>query len=120
MHCACEMAGTHANTCACADAHHIDVMGVAWLRNADLVVVPLFVQDLIDKIAQLNASIDEVAAQLKSKDAPGEAAEQTVSQLYGQRPQNGNACMLLWYDCSSWGTAVAYAGLFWCRIPYCQ
>lgn len=25
-------------------------------------------QDLIDKIAQLNASIDEVAAQLKSKD----------------------------------------------------
>lgn len=27
-------------------------------------------QDLIDKIAQLNASIDEVAAQLKSKDVP--------------------------------------------------
>lgn len=26
-------------------------------------------QELIDKIAQLNASIDEVAAQLKSKDA---------------------------------------------------
>jgi gas vesicle protein len=26
-------------------------------------------QDLIDKIAQLNASIDEVASQLKSKDA---------------------------------------------------
>eukprot|EP00775_Hariotina_reticulata_P002886 gene2886-3176_t len=36
-------------------------------------------QDLIDKIAQLNASIDEVAAQLKSKDGPGEVVEQTVS-----------------------------------------
>jgi hypothetical protein len=30
-------------------------------------------QDLIDKIAQLNASIDEVAAQLKSKDPDVEA-----------------------------------------------
>lgn len=37
-------------------------------------------QDLIDKIAQLNASIDEVAAQLKSKDAPeAEAAEAAAS-----------------------------------------
>lgn len=32
-------------------------------------------QDLIDKIAQLNASIDEVAAQLKSKDVPEVEAE---------------------------------------------
>jgi hypothetical protein len=29
-------------------------------------------QDLIDKIAQLNASIDEVSAQLKAKDGPAE------------------------------------------------
>jgi hypothetical protein len=37
-------------------------------------------QDLIDKIAQLNASIDEVAAQLKSKDVPEvEAAEAAAS-----------------------------------------
>eukprot|EP00879_Flechtneria_rotunda_P000995 GHRR01001129.1.p2 GENE.GHRR01001129.1~~GHRR01001129.1.p2 ORF type:complete len:145 (+),score=44.97 GHRR01001129.1:120-554(+) len=34
-------------------------------------------QDLIDKIAQLNASIDEVAAQLKGKDA--ETVEATLS-----------------------------------------
>jgi hypothetical protein len=32
-------------------------------------------QDLIDKIAQLNASIDEVAAQLKSKDVPESEAQ---------------------------------------------
>jgi hypothetical protein len=37
-------------------------------------------QDLIDKIAQLNASIDEVAAQLKSKDVPeAETAEVSLS-----------------------------------------
>lgn len=37
-------------------------------------------QDLIDKIAQLNASIDEVAAQLKSKDVPEvEEAAATLS-----------------------------------------
>ncbi|GBF94730.1 hypothetical protein Rsub_07613 [Raphidocelis subcapitata] len=34
-------------------------------------------QDLIDKIAQLNASIDEVAATLKAKDASAEAATQS-------------------------------------------
>jgi len=38
-------------------------------------------QDLIDKIAQLNSSIDEVAAQLKAKDGPSEIeqAEQAAS-----------------------------------------
>lgn len=37
-------------------------------------------QDLIDKIAQLNSSIDEVAAQLKSKDVPEvETAEVSLS-----------------------------------------
>lgn len=34
-------------------------------------------QDLIEKIAQLNASIDEVAAQLKSKDEVAAEAELT-------------------------------------------
>ena len=32
-------------------------------------------QDLIDKIAQLNASIDEVASQLRSKESPAAATE---------------------------------------------
>jgi ferredoxin len=32
------------------------------------VLLLVVLQDLIDKIAQLNSSIDEVAAQLKSKD----------------------------------------------------
>lgn len=38
-------------------------------------------QDLIDKIAQLNASIDEVAAQLKSKDVPEAEEVQTAASL---------------------------------------
>lgn len=35
-------------------------------------------QDLIDKIAQLNASIDEVASQLKAKDEPEPEIPTTV------------------------------------------
>lgn len=38
-------------------------------------------QDLIDKIAQLNASIDEVAAQLKSKDSPEAETVEAAASL---------------------------------------
>lgn len=38
-------------------------------------------QDLVDKIAQLNASIDEVAAQLRSNEKSGAPVEESAMSL---------------------------------------